>query len=140
MSEKWTHTAAFAKLGTVPKNTRWSWSARSGDGKTVVATLWEDQFTLRNGGLVYERPGFIGPGEKKRPGHTEWVENLKWAQDHCDGRFHVIYAIAKDAKADPRAIAECFPTDMVMRLVKLDPRTGAFVAEAEGIQVQLFRR
>src|ERR1700733_8052466 len=126
MSKKWSHTEAFAKFGTAPKNTRWSWSAKSADGKTVVATLWQDQFTRRNGRLVYERPGLIGPDEKKRPGQTEWVENLRWAKDHCDGRFRVICAIAKDINADPRSIAECFPTDMVMRLVELDPETGAF--------------
>jgi hypothetical protein len=133
MPKKWTHTEAFAKFGTVPKNTRWSWSARNEERKIVVATLWQDQFTRQDGRLVYERPGFIGPNDKKRPGLTEWVENLTWARDHCEGRFRVISAIARDVSADPRSIAECFPTEMVMRLTRLDPETGAFSAEAEGL-------
>lgn len=130
MSKKWTHTAAFANFGTVPRNARWSWSARSNDGRTVVATLWQDHFSKSDGRLIYARPGFT-EGEQKRPGFAEWLENLAWAQDHCEGRFHVISAIAKDKKANPRSIAECFPTKIIMRLVKFDRATGEFVAEAE---------
>jgi hypothetical protein len=131
MAKKWSHTEAFAAFGTKPRNTRWSWSARSDDGKTVVATLWRDQFSKRDGRMTYSRPGFT-TGERKRPGFTEWVENLAWAKEYCEGRFHVISAIARDKNADPRSIAECFPTKMIMRLVEFDSETGAFVAEAEG--------
>lgn len=61
------------------------------------------------------------------------MENFAWARDHCDGRFNVIIARAKDVNADPRSIQECFPSKMVMRLVHLDLATGAFIAEAQGI-------
>jgi len=46
----------------------------------------------------------------------------------------VIVAKAKDQKADPRTIQECFPSKMVMRLMEFDGATGAFIAEAEGLQ------
>lgn len=130
MPGKWTHTKAFASFGVVPRNTRWSWSARSEDGKTVVATLWQDQFERKDGRVIYARPGFT-PGERKRPGFMEWIENLTWAQSNCQGRFKVIVAVAKDIQATPRSIGECFPSKMTMRLVQFDRDTGAFVAEAE---------
>ena len=61
------------------------------------------------------------------------MENLAWAQENCDGRLRLIIAIAKDRNAEPRSIAECFPSKMVMRLTHLDVDTGAYVAEAEGV-------
>jgi hypothetical protein len=48
-----THTAAFAHFGTRPRNVQWSWSARSEDGATVVATFWQDLFERKDGRLVY---------------------------------------------------------------------------------------
>ena len=130
MPKKWTHTAAFAAFGTTPRNTQWSWSARSDDGKTVVVNLWQDRFKSEGGRLIYARPAY-SPRERKGRGFKEWVRNLAWARDHCEGRLHVIIAIAKDPNASPRSIAECFPSKMVMRLIEFDPVTGAFVAEAE---------
>jgi hypothetical protein len=132
MARKWTHTAAFEHFGATPRNVQWSWTARSVDGKTVVATLWQDQFVRKDGRVTYARPG-LTPGERKRPGMTEQTENFGWARDHCDGRFHVIVAIARNKNADPRSIEECFPSKMVMRLTHLDTTTGAYAAEAEGI-------
>jgi hypothetical protein len=61
------------------------------------------------------------------------MDNLAWARDHCDGLLKVIIARAKDPNAEPRSIAECFPSAMVMRLRSLDTDRGAFIAEAEGV-------
>ena len=130
MPRIWTHSEAFAAFGTKPRNVRWSWSARNEEKKIVVATLWHDQFKRRNGRIVYEGEGRL-PAEKKRPGLTEWVENLAWAEDHCAGRLSVIIAVAKDQHANPRAILDCVPTMLVMRLVRLNRTTGRFLAEAE---------
>jgi hypothetical protein len=132
MTKNWTHTAAFEHFGTKPRNVRWSWSARSDDGKIVVGTLWKDEFSGERKRL-YERPGL----DPNTPAHgrlafNELKENLIWAEDHCDGRIRVIIAIAKDIKAIPRAIAECYPTKMIMKLRKLDRYTGAFLLELEG--------
>jgi hypothetical protein len=131
MPKKWTHTEAFSHFGTTPRNVQWSWSARSDDGQTVVVTFWQDLFSRKDGRLLYERSA---PQQhlRRRPGFNELMENLAWARDHCGGRFKVIVAKAKDVKADPRSIEECFPTKMTMKLVEFDAATGAFVAEAEG--------
>lgn len=130
MSKKMTHTEAFAHFGTTPRNVRWSWSARNEDTKTVVGTLWQDQFERRDGRLVYAKPG-RDPAAPKTPAYNERIENLAWARDHCGGCFHVIIAKAKDVKAVTRSIEECFPAKMVMRLTRFDPETGEFVAEVE---------
>ncbi|HEY7977318.1 MAG TPA: hypothetical protein VID67_03920, partial [Rhizomicrobium sp.] len=95
--------------------------------KTVVATLWQDQFERRDGKVTYKRPGAIA-GERRSPGLSELIENFTWARDNCDGLFNVIIAIAKDKAADPRSIQECFPSKMIMKLINFDEETGAFMA------------
>lgn len=106
-------------------------SARTPDGKAVVATLWQDEFERRGGRLIYARSASDYGEHDSRPGFHEMMENLTWARDHCDGLFRVIIAIAKDTTARPRSIKECFPSEMVMRLESIDTNTGAFVAVAE---------
>jgi len=132
MAKKFTHTEAFQSFGTSPRNVRWSWSARNEDKKIVVGTLWQDYFKRVDDALIYEGPG-LDPATppKKRLAFNEWRENLIWAQDYCEGRFHVIVAIAKDEKAEPRSIKECYPSKMVMMITELDRQTGAFTAESE---------
>jgi hypothetical protein len=130
MAKKWTHTAAFAYFGTKPRNVQWSWSARSDDGKTVVVTLWQDEFKRQGNKMVYARPGNLEEPDT-RPGHVEMMQNMQWAIDHLDGRVNVITAIAKDKNAKPRSIAECAPTKMRARVVHLDHASGAFTFEAE---------
>ncbi|MBF9234617.1 hypothetical protein [Microvirga alba] len=46
--------AAFAYFGAAGRNPRWSWSARSPDGKTVVVTMWKDLITYENGTAIYD--------------------------------------------------------------------------------------
>ena len=131
MPEKWSHTGAFAYFGATPRNVQWSWSARSSDGQKVVVTLWQDQFKRRDNRLVYESQ-FESRERDKRHGFRELMNNLLWARDHCDGRFRVIVAKAKDTNAYPRSIEECFPhKTMIMQLKGLDLETGNFTAEAE---------
>ena len=122
---------AFAFFGAKCANQRWSWSARSPDGKTVVLTLWQDRLDPANGNLVYhEHVRAISTGEWiKRPGNRERLENLKWAKEHCDGLFRVVIAVAEDVEASPRAIKECFPHEkLVMKILELDENTGEFHA------------
>ena len=65
-----------------------------------------------------------------KPGRTELLENLKWAQDNCEGILRIIIAIPKDPKAEPRSILECFPQKALrMRLTYLDEAAAEFVAE-----------
>ena len=83
MAKKWTLAECFAHFGAVGKNPRWSWSARSLGGQTVVITLWEDHLTYGAGTVIYdevERERRAGSIE--RPGNRERLENLMWARDH----------------------------------------------------------
>ena len=132
MPKNWSHRAAFEHFGTTPRNVQWSWSARSQDGEIVVVTLWQDQFKRRDNRLVYESQFDPSGPPDKRPGFRELMDNLVWARDHCDGRFRVIVAKAKDPNSHPRSIEECFPhKKLIMRLKHLNLETGNFAAEAE---------
>src|SRR4051794_39640004 len=109
MAKAMSHTACFAHFGAKPRNIKWSWSARSADGKNVIVTLWQDHFKRRDGKLCYVREGGDPLNPDRRPGYRELMENLTWAIDNCDRQFNVIVAIAKDTTAHPRSIAECHP-------------------------------
>jgi hypothetical protein len=127
---KWTHSAAFAHFGTKSRNVQWSWSARSADGKVVVVTLWQDEFRREGNKLVYSRPG--DPlNLDTRLGHVEMMRNLEWSLQELGGKVSVIIAIAKDNKAQPRSIKECFPSKMRARVTRLDHASGAFTFEAD---------
>ena len=49
--------AAFAHFGAKGKNVRWSWSAKSADGKTVVMTLWKDLIDYSSSPIAYDTYG-----------------------------------------------------------------------------------
>ena len=126
MAERMSHTACFEHFGTSPTNVNWSWSARNDDTKTVVVTLWRDEFAKGEvGELVYER-GRVDPAKSKKPGHRELMRNLRFALDECNGELKVIIAVAVDPKADPRKIKECKPTNMKAKVVGLDEASGSF--------------
>ena len=132
MSKQWTHTEAFAHFGAKGANQRWSWSARSPDGKTVVITLWQHQLKVENKKAIYraEKRESVENWEN-RNGNQERLENLKWAMKNCDGLFHVVIAIAEDVNAHPHRIKECFPKpNMMMRIIELNEETGEFQAES----------
>lgn len=127
--KKYTKKQCFEAFNTRQKNPRWSWSARSDDGKTVAVTFWQDRF--EDGGRVYRSythsSDYTGHGT---PGHTELIENLAWARDYCNGELNVIIAIAQDRKASPRAILECFPNfRFKMRILQLAEDVGDFAVE-----------
>ena len=111
-------------------NPRWSWSARSEDGKTVVLTLWQDGIKVQGKAVTYDSFDLEGSGEwQALPGNRERIENLRWARDKCGGRFRVVITVAKDVSAVPRSIAQCFPKhNLTMRLLDLDENTGEFRA------------
>ncbi len=114
---------AFASFGAKGANQRWSWSARSGDGKTVVLALWQDEieFIKDEKKLNYHGKVTKDAESLQRPGNCERLENLKWAKEHCDGIFNVVIVIAKDPQAEVKEIAECFPNpDIRMKITELD--------------------
>jgi hypothetical protein len=130
MTKKWGLAEAFAHFGAVPKNPRWSWSARSADGKTVVINLWKDRISYQGGHIEYDERAKDDVSQwMAKPGYRERLENLIWARDHCDGLFRVNIAVAKDIHASPRAIEDCYPQPkLLMRITELNVASGAFRA------------
>ncbi|GAA3725682.1 hypothetical protein GCM10022268_36760 [Sphingomonas cynarae] len=124
MPSEYTHSECFSFFGTVPKNTRWSWSGRSEDGCDVSVTLWQDRFEDK--GRIYRSWQSDRPGEwKSRPGFVELIENPAHAQNVNAGIVHVILAQPRDKAAVPRSIARCFPHPTLrMRVVELDEQEG----------------
>ena len=133
MSGNGTLSEAFASFGVKGANPRWSWSARSGDGKTVVLALWQDEieFDKDEKKLTYHGKALEDAQSLQRPGNRERLKNLKWAKENCGGIFHVVIAIAKDPLAEVKEIEECFPNpDIRMKITELDENTGEFRAES----------
>lgn len=92
-------------------------------------TLWKDRFNYKASPVTYDDFGDEDLVEwTNSPGNRERIENLKWARDHCAGRFKVIVATAKDMNAYPRAIEQSYPAKMIMRLTDLNENTGEFRA------------
>ena len=91
-------------------------------------TLWRDEIGCHGDLLTYESRAKI---RSKKPSSKERLANLRWARDSCDGLVRVVIVTAKDVKAEPRSIADCFPVDqLVMRITHLDNETGAFRMES----------
>jgi hypothetical protein len=129
MPRQWRLGEAFKHFGTTGKNQRWSWSARSEDGKTVVITLWKDYLDYGARPIVYDTLKRANPHASMGPGNRERLENLIWARDHCDGLFRVVLTVAEDPNAETRKIQECYPKDdWRMRITELDEKTGEFRA------------
>ncbi len=129
MPKDYTHSDCFAFFDVSPRNTRWSWSGRSDDGKDIAVTLWQDRFEDK--GRIYRSWKMDRPGEwKSRQGFVELIENLALARDNADGAVHVILAQARDKDAVPRSIARCFPQpSLKTRVIELDEDEGTFVLE-----------
>lgn len=123
---------AFAHFGAAGKNQRWSWSARSADGRTVVLTVWKDGLNYTRKPVVYDTFDRPNLNEwKNLPGNRERLENLLWARDHCEGRFRVVITVAEDVNARPRKIVKCYPQDkLIMQITKINEQTGEFRAES----------
>jgi hypothetical protein len=128
-------TEAFKRAGVAPKNQRWSWSARSADGKTVVLTLWKDMLDYSAKPITYSSVNREGSAAwATRPGNRERLEMLIWARDHCDGLFRVVITTAKDTEAETREIKDAhYQQRMIMKLIELNEQTGEFRAVNIGI-------
>lgn len=74
-------TEAFAALGVECKNSRWSWSGRSKDGKRVALTFWADRFVdFKSRPIVYDDTGWATDENVNRPGNRERMANIEWAR------------------------------------------------------------
>jgi hypothetical protein len=120
---------AFRAFGAEGRNPRWSWSARSPDGR-VVMTFWKDQLNYSSNPISYSNFGSPTLGQwKDRLGNQERIENLKWARDRCEGLMQVVIIEAVDSNAQPREIAKSFPQKRLrMKLTALNEETGEFSA------------
>jgi hypothetical protein len=123
---KYTHTSAFEYFGLKLRNTQWSWSSRCETRKIVAVTLWQDEFTDK--GKTYSISGSDQATPDVRLGFRELMNNLQWAQDHCNGCFNVVMAYAQDPSAARRRIKESFPWPIMMKWTHLDTATGAWKA------------
>lgn len=126
MKRSYTHTEAFRYFGVTPRNTYWSWSGRSADGKIVVVTLWDHEL-----GMIKGRFSCAGEIDTSKLGGRFLREDLKWAIDHCNGRVHVITAFARDPNADKLQIERCEPATFTMKLAYLDLESGRFMLQIE---------
>lgn len=123
-------SAAFAVFGAKGKNSRWSWSARTPDGRIVI-TFWQDQFSGRP--LAYSNVGRRVDNWKDNPGNAERIENIRYAQSAWDSRVGVVIVRAHDVSEIPRAIAEANARlDLLMKITFFDEATGEFTAENVG--------
>lgn len=115
-----------------PRNTRWSWSAKSEDGKTVVLALWKDLFVGDDNEVVYDC--FNEPTIsywQHQPGNAERIYNIQHAINSCDGQIRIVALFAVDPTAVPRKIKNAVVWgDLTMRITKFCPETGEFRAEA----------
>lgn len=126
MARTCTRTQAFRFYGTKPRNSNWSWSARSEDGKTVVLSLWKDEFKGPVGAMVYDRPSTADWHDG--PGKQQFFRDLAWAVAHCGGIVRVILVI-RDPR-EPGRVLECYPQkNWLMRVTHLDREAGAFRLE-----------
>ncbi len=130
MPKKWKLAEAFAHFNATAKNKRWSRSARSADGKTVIILLWKHLLKLGVKPIVYDTFNRPDPDNWiNSPGNRERVDNLIWARDRCDGLFRVVVTVAEDVNAEPRKIKDCYPKDdWVMRITDLNEKTSEFRA------------
>jgi hypothetical protein len=123
--------AAFREYGVKLRNDRYSWSGRTEDGKTVVLQLWKDHFDYKNKPVSYS--DFEDPRLSTwvdRRGNLDRIEDIRWAIDHCDGRFRVVIGVAKDIDVHTRETASAYARpNILMKVVRFNELTGELHAE-----------
>jgi hypothetical protein len=124
-------TGCFTHFGAVCANRRFSTSAITQDGQTVVIAIWEDEVQRDGDRVTYQSHYKRVLKGKSRGAESELMANLKWAQDHCGGLIRIVILTAEDVAAEPRKIMYCYADDsLVMRITDLDCRTRTFRAES----------
>ena len=123
---------AYAALGAALKNERWAWSGHGGDGTTVVVTLWADKLRAVPGGGhrydLFDAPDLDAWRTKR--GNRERIRDLALARDRADGLFRVVIGRANDGGDAMLEGSVYEASEIVMRLIDLDERTGEFSAES----------
>jgi hypothetical protein len=92
--------------------------------------VWKDHFNYKSRPISYsdfndpKLPIWAG-----RPGNKERIENLKWAREHCGGKFRVVIGVSKNIDAETRETIAAYETKMIMRIVEFNEATGELRAE-----------
>jgi hypothetical protein len=127
----WTLSSAFEHFGAVRSLRHFGGSAISGDGRTVVVAMWDDEIVRQGNRATYQ--SLFGPalkGNSKRIS-LQWIAHIEWAIAHCSGRINVVVLTAEDPQAHPRVIRSCQPDDeLVMQITRFDAKTGCFEARS----------
>lgn len=121
-------TKSFAHHGILLKQHRGVWSGINVETDRVAVSLWTDAITETDGRIVYDDREMLlddaKRGAKKRLFHLNWA----WQRGLL---VRVVNAIPRDPTARPREIlTTCPETRYTLEILKIDQRTGAFVARA----------
>ncbi|MDP2131664.1 MAG: hypothetical protein U0975_06245 [Erythrobacter sp.] len=122
-----TLTDAFAYFGATTHNVRQAWSAMTPDGKAVVLTIW-DHKKGDDGSVDYFDPD-RHVRWNRRWGNRERKRHIRHALENCDGKFRVIWVVARDPKADPKTIRDRIADPhTIMQITRYCDETGEFAA------------
>jgi hypothetical protein len=92
LANKMTHTEAFRAYGVEPRNANWSWSGKSADGKTVVVTLWKDEFKGSAGKMAEHAKAFLFHPTQIIEVHPDGSVTVRFrASGHLEMCWHFIH-------------------------------------------------
>lgn len=127
MSRRCSRTKAFRNHGLKLKNARYSLSALCEEQRKVAISVWQDEFRVNQGRMIYERTTwgdwYDGPGRR------DCFRHLRWAVEHRNGFVDVVICIRKWTEQGYVMIDSFARPGLVMRITRLDPSTGAFRLE-----------
>lgn len=127
MSRYRSRTNAFKVYSMNLKNVRSSLSAMSEDGSRVAIGVWQDEFKMVAGRMIYERSSwgnwFDGPSRR------EYIKHLALAWRHLDGKVNVVISTRKWTENGYVRMDSFARPTVIMRVVHLDQVTGAFRLE-----------
>jgi hypothetical protein len=129
MRQDWTLSTCFEHFGAARSRRHFAGSAISGDGRTVVVAMWEDEFVHHDGWVTYQSQSAPTLKGKSHRLSQQWIAHLRWAIAHCDGCIRVVIVTAEDPRADRRIVRSCYPDDsLIMQITEFDAKTGCFRA------------
>ena len=118
---------AFAAFGVVQVNERWSWSGISSDRKTLVLTLWSDQYQFDKKTKKNEWSTFGCDNEKwiDDAGNSHRIRDISYAVENLDGRFRGIRVVPEGKQLPERVISSVNPImHLEWQITDFDPHTG----------------
>ncbi|MCW2205592.1 hypothetical protein M2227_007682 [Bradyrhizobium elkanii] len=127
MSRCCSRTEAFKVYNMAPKNPRYSLSAMSDDASMVAMSFWQDEFKMEAGRMIYERSRW---GDwSNGPGRRECIKHLAWSMSRLGGKINVVISTRKWTENGYVRTDSFARPGVIMRVVHLDPVTGAFRLE-----------